>query len=96
MIRVTLAAMPRRAAVLAAKAGVIGGLVLVAGAIAVLGAALAGRLILPGNGFTAVRGFPPLSLASVPPCGAATGSVLYLGLIACSVPGSRRWSGILR
>ena len=52
MIRITLAAMPRRAAVLAAKAAVVTGLVLAAGTVAVLGAVLAGRLILPGNGFT--------------------------------------------
>ena len=82
MIRVTLAAMPRRAAVLTAKAGIMGGLVLVAGAIAVLGALLAGRLILPGNGFTAVHGFPLLSLGDGPTLRAAAGSVLYLGLIA--------------
>ena len=82
MIRVTLAAMPRRAAVLTAKAGIMGGLVLVAGAIAVLGALLAGRIILPGNGFTAVHGFPLLSLGDGPTLRAAAGSVLYLGLIA--------------
>src|SRR6266542_4664559 len=45
MIRVTLAAMPRRTTVLAAKAVVVSGLVLAAGAGAVLGSVLAGRLI---------------------------------------------------
>jgi ABC-2 type transport system permease protein len=82
MIRVTFAAMPRRANVLAAKAGITGCLVLVAGAIAVLGSVLAGRLILPSHGFSAARGFPPLSLADGPTLRAAVGSVLYLGLIA--------------
>ena len=53
MIRVTFTAMPGRIVVLAAKAVVIAGLVLTAGAVAVLGSVLAGRLILPGHGFTA-------------------------------------------
>ncbi len=74
--------MPRRSAVLAAKAAIISGLVLAAGTVAVLGSVLAGRLILPDHGFTAARGFPPLSLADGPTLRAAAGSVLYLGLIA--------------
>jgi ABC-2 type transport system permease protein len=82
MIRTTLAAMPRRTTVLAAKAALITGLVLAAGTPAVLGSLLAGRLILPGHGFTAVHGFAPLSLADGPVVRAAAGSVLYLGLIA--------------
>lgn len=82
MIRTTLAAMPRRSAVLAAKAAVVGGAVLAAGTLAVLASLLAGRLILPGNGFTAARGYPPLSLADGATLRAAGGSVLYLGLIA--------------
>ncbi|HEY6276039.1 MAG TPA: ABC transporter permease, partial [Streptosporangiaceae bacterium] len=82
MIRTTLAAMPRRSAVLAAKAAVVAGLVLATGTVAVLGSLLAGRLILPGHGFTAARGFGPLSLADGPVLRAAAGSVLYLVLIA--------------
>ncbi len=82
MIRVTLTAMPRRTTVLAAKAVILTGLVLAAGTIAVLGSVLAGRLILPGHGFTATRGFAPLSLADGPVLRAAAGSVLYLALIA--------------
>ena len=62
MIRVTLAAMPRRTAVLAAKAAVLTGLVLAAGTVAVLGSLLAGRLILPGHGFDPAHGYPALSL----------------------------------
>jgi ABC-2 type transport system permease protein len=81
MIRSTLAAMPRRATVLAAKAAVVTGLVLAAGAIAVLGCLLAGRLVLPGHGFTAAHGFAPLSLGTGPVLRATAGSVLYLGLI---------------
>jgi ABC-2 type transport system permease protein len=82
MIGITLTAMPRRPAVLAAKAAVLASLVLAAGAIAVAGSVLAGRLILPGRGFTAARGFPPLSPADGPLLRAAAGSVLYLALIA--------------
>jgi len=82
MIRVTLAAMPRRITVLAAKAAVLTGMVLVAGAIAVLVSVLAGRLILSGHGFTAAHGQPPLSLIDGPVLRATAGSVLYLALIA--------------
>ena len=82
MIRTTLAAMPRRLTVLGAKAVVVTGLVLPAGTIAVLGSLLAGRLILPGHGFTAVHGFGALSLGDGPVLRATVGSVLYLALIA--------------
>ena len=82
MIQVTLTAVPRRLTVLAAKAALIGGLVLAAGAVAVLASVLAGRLILPGHGFTAAHGYPPLSLGDGPVLRAACGSVLYLVLIA--------------
>jgi ABC-2 type transport system permease protein len=81
MIRVTLAAMPRREVVFGAKAIVVTGLVLVAAALAVLGSVLAGHLILPAHGFTAARGFHT-SLSYGPNLRAAIGSVLYLGLIA--------------
>jgi ABC-2 type transport system permease protein len=82
MIRVTLAAMPRRLTVLAAKAFWVGGLVLVAAAAGVLASIACGRLILPGHGFTAAHGYPPLSLGHGPVLRAACGSVLYLALIA--------------
>ena len=82
MIRTTLTAMPRRSAVLGAKALILASLVLAAGAIAVGGSLLAGRVLLPGHGFTPARGFPALSLAHGPTLRAAAGSVLYLVLIA--------------
>ena len=82
MIRVTLAAIPRRTVVLAAKAGILVALVLAAGALAVAGALLAGRLILPGHGFTPAHGFALLTPGSPPVLRAAAGSVLYLALIA--------------
>ncbi|HZE32679.1 MAG TPA: ABC transporter permease [Actinoallomurus sp.] len=73
MIRITLTAMPRRTIVLAAKAVVLSGIVLVAGTISVLASLLAGRLILPGP-------HPSLEDGSV--LRATVGSVLYLVLIA--------------
>jgi ABC-2 type transport system permease protein len=82
MIRVTLAAVPRRAAVLAAKAAVVTGPALAAGAVAVLGCVLAGRLVLPGHGLTQARGYELVWLGHRPVLRAAVGSVLYLGLIA--------------
>jgi ABC-type transport system involved in multi-copper enzyme maturation permease subunit len=82
MIRVTLTAMPRRLTVLAAKAAVVAGPVLAVGAVAVLASVLAGRLILPGHGFTQAHGYASLSLGSGPMLRAACGSVLYLALIA--------------
>jgi ABC-2 type transport system permease protein len=82
MIRVTLTAMPRRHTVLAAKAALVGGLVLAAGAVAVLASVLAGRLILPGRGFTPANGYQLLSLGNGPDLRAACGSVLYLAVVA--------------
>lgn len=82
MIRTTLAACPRRPVVLAAKVAVVTVVALAAGALGVLGSLGAGRVILPGNGFTAAAGYPPLSLADGSTLRAATGTVLYLGLVA--------------
>jgi len=81
MIRVTLTAVPRRVTALAAKAIILTGVVLAAGAVSVLGSVLAGRYILPGNGFTKVNGALALSLGDGPTLRAAAGSVLYLALI---------------
>jgi ABC-2 type transport system permease protein len=74
LIRITLTAMPRRLTVLAAKAAVLSVLVSVAGAVAVLGSILVGRLMLPAG--------LSLSLGDGPVLRAAGGSVLYLTLIA--------------
>ena len=82
MIATTLAAMPRRTTVLAAKAGVVTAVTLAAGLPAVLGSVLAGRLILPGHGYASANGYPALSLASGTVLRAAAGTVLYLALIA--------------
>jgi ABC-2 type transport system permease protein len=81
MIRVTLVAMPHRAVMLAAKAAAVSTVTAVVGIIAVLCSLLAGRIFLPGNGFTVAHGFLPLSIAHGPTLRAAVGSVLYLVLV---------------
>jgi ABC-2 type transport system permease protein len=81
MIRTTFAAMPRRWTVLAAKAAVLTGLVLVAAIVAVAASLAAGRLILPANGINAAHGFAVVSLADGPTVRAAADSVLYLALV---------------
>ncbi|WP_238431948.1 ABC transporter permease subunit [Streptomyces cavernae] len=81
-IRAALTAVPWRGRLLTAKAVVVSALALTTGALGVLGSLLVGRLVLPGNGFTAEAGYPPLSLADGPTLRAAVGSMLYLGLIA--------------
>ena len=81
MIAATLAAVPRRATALAAKAAVVTGVTLAAGTVAVLGSVLAGRLILPGHGYSPANGYPDLSLANPTVLRAAAGTVLYLALV---------------
>ncbi len=76
VIRTTLTAMPRRATAFAAKAFTLTGVVTAAGTVAILGSLLAGRLIL------LARGHPALALTDVATLRAATGSILYLSLIA--------------
>ena len=82
MIRLTLAAMPGRITVLAAKAAIMGGLVLVTGIITVLASLSAGRLILPAHGIAPARGYPALSFGDGLVLRAGLGTVLYLVLIA--------------
>lgn len=57
MIRVTFAAMPRREAVLAAKALVVAALTGAAGVVAVAGSAVVALVLMPGNGFTPANGY---------------------------------------
>ena len=82
MIRTTITAVPRRVIALAAKGIVLAGVVLAAGAVSVLGSVVAGRYLLPGNGFTGAHGSVALSLSAGPTLRAAAGSVLYLALVA--------------
>jgi ABC-2 type transport system permease protein len=82
MIRLTLAATPRRGLVLAAKAAVVSVATLVTGAVAVLASVLAGGVLLGRHGISTAYGYQALSLGSGPVLRAAAGSVLYLALIA--------------
>jgi ABC-2 type transport system permease protein len=82
LIGPTLIAMPSRTTVLAAKATVVSATVAATGTIAVLASVASGRLLLPGRGFTPAHGYQPLSLADAQILRAATGSALYLVLIA--------------
>jgi ABC-2 type transport system permease protein len=82
MIHVTLVATPRRSAVLAAKAINVAGLTLVAGLIAVAGCLLAGRLMLPAAELGPDHGYPLISITHAATARAASGSMLYLILIA--------------
>jgi ABC-2 type transport system permease protein len=82
MIRVTLAAMPRRTVTFAAKAVNIAGLALITGIPAVAGCLIAGRLLLPAAGLDPAHGYALVSIVHGPTLRAALGSVLYLGLIA--------------
>ncbi|WP_344138621.1 ABC transporter permease subunit [Luedemannella flava] len=74
-IRATLTAVPRRGAVLAAKAVTLTGPVLLAGLVAVAGSLAVGRAVLPGRGFA-------LDLTDAATLRAGAGSVLYLALVA--------------
>jgi ABC-2 type transport system permease protein len=82
MIQSTLAAVPRRSAVLAAKAVVVTGVVAAAATVGVLGSLAAGWIFLPRNGFTEADGFRLPSLSEGPTVRAAVGTVLYLVLVA--------------
>jgi ABC-2 type transport system permease protein len=82
MISLTLTATPRRLTVLAAKAAVLTGLVLVTAAIAVVACLLAGGLLLPGHGIGPSHGYPAISVSDELVLRAGLGSVLYLALIA--------------
>jgi ABC-2 type transport system permease protein len=75
MLRVTLAAMPRRLTVLAAKAAVLTGVVTAAATVAVGGSLLAGRALLPADAAAVLSPDHGATLR------AAVGSVLYLVLI---------------
>jgi ABC-2 type transport system permease protein len=82
MIRVTLAATPRRAVMLGAKAVNMAGLALVTAVPAVAGCLIAGRLLLPEAGLDPAHGYALVSIAHGTTLRAAFGSVLYLALIA--------------
>ncbi|HTU31997.1 MAG TPA: hypothetical protein VMF07_21580 [Solirubrobacteraceae bacterium] len=82
MIRVSLAAIPRREAVLGAKALTVAGLTVAAALPAVAGCLVVGRLLLPGAGIGPGHCYPLLSIAHGATLRAAVGAVMYLALIA--------------
>jgi ABC-2 type transport system permease protein len=88
MIRVTLAAQPRRLCVLAAKAVVALGVTLAASLIGVAGSYVAGRALLPGRGLSAANGYVVLSLGNGTDLRAFSCAVLYLVLIALMALGA--------
>lgn len=79
MILVTLTAVPRRGRLLAAKTLVLAGQVLAGSALAACASVLAGRLVLPGHGFTAAHGFV---LGGAAMWRAGCCAALYLTLVA--------------
>jgi ABC-2 type transport system permease protein len=82
MIRTTLAAEPRRARVLLAKAAVVGSLTLAAGLVATVACFQVGQWILRGNGFTYENGYPAVTLGDGEVLRAVLGSTAYLGALA--------------
>lgn len=82
VIRVTLAAMPRRFTVLAAKAANVCTLTAVISAGAVAGCLLIGRVMLPADGLDPAHGYALVSLSSSATLRAASGTIIYLTLIA--------------
>lgn len=81
MMQTTVAAVPRRPAVLLAKAAVLSAVTLMAGALGVFGSLLIGEMVQPGRGFTEAHGYATLSPADSETLRAAVGSVLYLTLV---------------
>jgi ABC-2 type transport system permease protein len=76
LIRTTFAAVPRRRAVLAAKAATVGGLVFAIGLVTTVASYLVGRSLLAGNGFTAANGYPDAAAAEL--VRPLLGTALYL------------------
>jgi hypothetical protein len=81
LIRVTLTAVPARLALFAGKLIVLSGLVAAGGSAGVTAAVEAARAIGPG------AGLPPLSWSAGPTMRAATGTLVYLALIALLAAG---------
>jgi ABC-2 type transport system permease protein len=95
-MRSTLSTVPKRSAVLAAKASVVGVLCLAAGLVASLAAFLVSQPVLHGNGFVPEQGYPIVSLADEPALRAVVGSGLYLALVGLLSLASECLSGIPR
>jgi len=81
-VRVTLAAMPRRLRVLAAKTVTLAVLVAGTAAVGTVGSLVAGRWVMERNGFTLAPGQAAFSLTAAPTVRAAVGTVCFLVLVA--------------
>jgi ABC-2 type transport system permease protein len=81
-IAATFLAVPRRRTVLLAKAGVVAGLVGVAGVVASVASFSVGQPILHGNGFVPENGYPAATLLDGPSARAVAGTAAYLAVIA--------------
>ena len=77
-IRATFAANPRRRFVLAAKAVLLGGLVVAAGFLTAAASFAVGQSLLRGNGFVYEGGYPAATLTDGPALRAVAGTALYL------------------
>jgi ABC-2 type transport system permease protein len=82
MIRTTLAAVPRRRTVLAAKAAVVGAVALLAGLATCVACFLIGQWFYREGGFTYDNGYPHASLDDGEALRAVVCSALYLGALA--------------
>ena len=82
MIRTTLAAVPRRRMLLAAKAVNLIVLITVASVLGVTASLFAGRLLLSHAGLGPANRYALISLGNGPTLRAAVGSVIYLVLVA--------------
>ena len=74
MIRISLTAVPRRAQLLAAKGTIVGALTLAAATVAVVASLVAGRLMLPGEGYA-------ISLTDGSTVRAAASEIVHVALI---------------
>jgi ABC-2 type transport system permease protein len=81
LVRSTFAAMPARGTVVAAKAAVVTGVVLVLGTAACVTSFYVGQWLLRGNGYTAEGGYPSAMLTDGVTARAVFGSALYLAVI---------------
>jgi ABC-2 type transport system permease protein len=82
MIRTTFAANPRRRRVLAAKAVVVSGVVLIVGLATCVACFQVGQWLFREGGFTYVNGYPAVTLADGEALRAVLGSAACLGLLA--------------
>jgi ABC-2 type transport system permease protein len=82
VIKVTLAAMPRRLTLLTAKAATVCTLTVIVSAGTVGSCLLIGRVMLPADGVDPAHGYALVSLSSSATLRAASGTIIYLTLIA--------------